>query len=132
EKAVAATSNGFHKARTLGRVAECLTDLVDRLVEPVIEVHESVCRPESCLKFLASYDLAGMLEQHHKDLEGLFLKPNSQPLLAQFASAKIQLENSKAEPAARLMIFLHRRVNQVERVYCGDRSGQAAPNGPCD
>jgi len=77
EEAVAATSNSLHKAGTLGRVAEGLTDFVDRFIDPVIEIHEGVCGPESFLNFLASYDLAGVLEQHRQDLEGLFLKPNS-------------------------------------------------------
>ena len=77
EEAVAATSNSLHKAGTLGRVAEGLTDFVDRFIDPVIEIHESVCRPDSFLNFLADYDLAGVLNQHRQDLEGLFLKPNS-------------------------------------------------------
>ena len=100
EEAVAATSNGFHKAGTLGGVAEGLTDFADRFVEPVVEIHESVRGPELLLELLASYDLAGMLEQHRQDLEGLFLKPDSQAVLAQFASAKIQFENPKTEPPA--------------------------------
>src|SRR6266851_450010 len=77
EEAVAAASNGFHKAGTLGGVAESLTDFVDRFVEPVVEIHKSVCGPESFLKFLASYDLAVVLKQHRQDLEGLFLQPDS-------------------------------------------------------
>jgi hypothetical protein len=89
EEAVTAPSNGFHKAGTLGGVAEGLTDFADRFVEPVVEIHESVRGPEFFLKFLASYDLAGVLQQHRQELEGLFLKANSQVALAQFTSAKI-------------------------------------------
>src|SRR5713101_8938808 len=77
EEAVPAASNGFHKARTLGGVAEGFPDFVDRFVEPVVEIHESVCGPEFFLKFLPSYDLAGVVKQHRQDLEGLFLKANS-------------------------------------------------------
>ena len=73
----AATSNRFHKTGTLGGVAKGLTELVDCFVDPVVEIHESVCGPEFFLKFLASYDLTGALEQHRQDLEGLFLKANS-------------------------------------------------------
>ena len=107
EEAVAATSNGFHEAGALGGVAKGLTDLVDRFVEPVIEIHESVCGPERFLNLLASDDLAGVLEQHRQDLEGLFLKPNSQAVLAQFASSKIQLENPKTEPPTRVRVLWH-------------------------
>src|SRR6266853_3339441 len=77
EEAVAATRNSFHKAGTRGRVAEGLTDFVDRFVEPVVEIHESVRAPEFFLKFIASYDLAVVLKQHRQDLEGLFLKADS-------------------------------------------------------
>src|SRR6266481_5904972 len=89
KEAVAATGNGFHKAGTLGGVAEGLADFADRFVEPVVEIHESVRGPEFLLKLLASYDLAGVLSQRRQDLKGLFLKPDSQAVLTQFARAKI-------------------------------------------
>ena len=111
EEAVSATSNGFDEAGTLGGVAEGLTNFVDRLVEPVVEIHECVRGPEFLLKFLATDDLAGVLEQHRQNLEGLLLKPDSQAALAQFASAKIHLENPKTEPPARLMVRFHAEVN---------------------
>src|ERR1700738_3637830 len=76
EEAVAVASNSFHKAGTLGRVAEGLTDFVYRLVESVVKIHESAPGPEFFLKLLASYDLAGVLKQRRQDLEGLFLQPN--------------------------------------------------------
>src|ERR1700676_3197777 len=61
KKAVAPTSNGFHKARAFGRVAEGLADFADRFVKPVIEIHKSVRGPEFFLQFLATYHLARML-----------------------------------------------------------------------
>ena len=95
EEAITATRNSFYKARTFCGVAEALADFADRSVEPVVEIQESVRRPEFLLKFLASYDLAGVLEQHRQDLEGLFLKPYPKAVPAQFAGPKIQLENPK-------------------------------------
>jgi hypothetical protein len=84
----------------------------------VVEIHEGVRGPEFFLKFLAGYDLAGMLQKHRQDLEWLFLKANSKAVLAQFAGAKIQLENPKAEPHAEVKVFLHKEVNaQRNRVY---------------
>ena len=111
KKTVAAPSYGFHKARTLSEVAEGLADFVDRFVEPVFEIHESVHGPKFFLKFLASYDLAGVFKQHRQDLEGLILKANSKAVLAQFAGTKIQLENPKVEPPARLIAFPHVELN---------------------
>jgi hypothetical protein len=51
-------------------------------------------------------------------LEWLFLKANSKPVLAQFASAKIQLENPKAESRAEMKVFLHKELTaERKRVY---------------
>src|SRR5216684_249386 len=111
EEAVAATSNGFYKAGTLGGGAEGLTDFADRFVEPVVEIHKSVRGPEFLLQLLASYELAGLLNQHGQKLEGLFLKADSQTVLAQFAGAKIQLENPKTEPPTLVKVFLHGEMN---------------------
>jgi hypothetical protein len=107
DEAVAATRNSFYKARTFGGVAKSLADFVDPFIEPVVEIDKGVLRPEFFPKFLASYDLAGVLKQHRQELEGLFLKANSQAVPAQFASAKIQLENAKPERPAKLMSFFH-------------------------
>src|ERR1700676_2286030 len=111
EEAIPAASSSFHKAGTLGGVAERFTDFVDRFVEPVVEIDKSVCRPEFFLKFLASYDLTVVLKQHGQDLEGLRLKPNSEAVLAQFAGTKIQFENPETDPFANLTVFLHGEVN---------------------
>jgi hypothetical protein len=73
----------------------------------VVEIHESVCGPELFLKLLASHDVAVVQKQHRQDLERLFLEPEAQAMLAQFACLKIQLENSKTEQPARLMVVLH-------------------------
>jgi hypothetical protein len=118
EEAVAAPSNGFHKTGTFGRIAKGLTDFVDRFVEPVVGIHESIRGPKFLLKFFASYDLSRVFKKHRQHLEGLFLKPNAQAVLVQFSSAKIQFENSKTEPPAKLMAFSHGEVNfNRARVY---------------
>src|ERR1700732_4525202 len=68
EEAVAVATNSFHKAGTLGRIAEGLTDFVYGLVKSVVEIHESARGPEFFLKLLASYELAGVLKQRGQDL----------------------------------------------------------------
>src|SRR5262245_1790868 len=111
EEAVAATTDSFDEAGTLGGVAEGLADFVDCLVEPVVEIHERVSGPEFLLKFLATDDLAGVLEQRHQDLEGLLLEPDSDAALAQFASTNIHLENPETEPPVNLRVCFHAPVN---------------------
>jgi len=76
----------------------------------VVEIHESVRGPEFLLKLFASYDLAGVLKQHRQELEGLFLKANSEAVLPQFAGAKIQFENPKTKPPVQVKVFLHGKM----------------------
>jgi hypothetical protein len=52
-----------------------------------------------------------VVKQHRQDLKGLFLKPDSQAMLAQLASLKIQFKNSKTERPANLMVILHEEAN---------------------
>src|ERR1700760_3456835 len=63
EKAVASASDGFDKAGTGRRVSERLTDLVDRFIEAMVEVHERVGGPECLVQGLASDNLAAVLDQ---------------------------------------------------------------------
>jgi len=73
----------------------------------VVEINEGVGGPKLFLKLLASDNLAGMFEERGEHLERLLLKADSQAMLAQFASSKVQFENSEAEAAAQLMVFWH-------------------------
>jgi hypothetical protein len=118
EEAVAATSNGFHKAGTLDGVAERLADFADRFVETVVEIHESIRGPELFLEFLTSYDITGALKQQGQDLEGLFLKANSQTVLTQFAGPKIELENPETEARAEVKVFLHGEMSIQGKSEC--------------
>ena len=106
-EAVTATPHRFDEAGTLGGVPERITDLVDRLVEPMAKIHEGICGPQPLLKVFAPDDLAGVLEQHRQDLEGLLLKPDLQAALAQFASTKVNLEHSKTEPPGIPIVWFH-------------------------
>jgi hypothetical protein len=115
EEAVATTSYSFDKARTLSGIAEGVTDFVDRFVKPMIEIHKSVCGPESLPKLFAGYDLARLFDQHGQDLERLFLKAYLKTTLTQFASTKIELKNPKTEPPAKLIVCPHGRVEPGPR-----------------
>jgi hypothetical protein len=100
EEAVAATSNGFHKAGTLGGVAEGLTDLLIALLRPWSKSTKS---PRARFSELLPNDLAGVLK-HRQELKGLFLKPY-RPVFA-IRRPKIQFENPKTKPPV-VKVFLH-------------------------
>jgi hypothetical protein len=62
----------------------------------MIEIDEGPLRPDFGLQFFTGHDLARSLQKCLKDEQGLFLQSDSDALLAQFAGAEIQLEDSEA------------------------------------
>jgi hypothetical protein len=105
KEAIAPTRDGLNKPGALRRIAKCLPDFVDGLVEPVIEVYEGIRGPEPLLQILAHYDLAGVLDQHGQDLKRLLLNSDLQSMLSEFAGAEIKLEDAKAKTPRKMMIF---------------------------
>ena len=83
------------------------------------------------LQFLAADDLAGVLEQHREHLEGLFLKPDAQTVLAQLAGAKIQLEDPETRAArrARSSAAMEKWILESKRTT-RSRRGRARPGRP--
>src|SRR6266849_2375869 len=94
EEPVAATGNGLNEARILRRVAQRFTNLVDGFVEAVIEVDDRPA-PKFLAQLLPGHQLSGFFQEHRQDLKRLFLQPDAQATLCQFASAKIDLEDTK-------------------------------------
>ncbi len=74
-----------------------LAQPLHRVVQALLEVNESVCRPDLLLQFVAGNDLARMLQQHLQNLQGLFLKFDLDPALAKFAGTEVRLEYSESE-----------------------------------
>jgi len=97
DEAVTAASYRLNKTRILRRIAQRLTDFIDRFVESVVEVHDSVGGPKFRLEFLTRYHLAHALEQHRQDLKRLLLQFDLQAFPAQFARSKINLESPEAD-----------------------------------
>jgi hypothetical protein len=97
EEPVTATGNGLDEARILRRVAQCFTNLVDRLVQTMIEVDDRLA-PNFLAQLLPGYQLSGFSQQHRQDLKRLLLQSDAQATLRQFAGSKIDLEDSKPQP----------------------------------
>ena len=53
------------------RVVEGFAQLPDCAVQPDLEIHERVGRPERAAEVIAAHDLAGLTEQQLQDLERL-------------------------------------------------------------
>jgi hypothetical protein len=73
----------------------------------VIEVNKCVRWPQVFLKFFSGNHFTGVLQQHRKHLEWLFLQPDLHAVLTQFTGPKIHLENSKTEAPVGLFCLLH-------------------------
>lgn len=73
----------------------------------MIEINEGVRRPEGSSQFVPGNNLSRSEQQHFQNLERLLLQTNSQSMLAQFSSSKIDLENAKAEALGTVMHKFH-------------------------
>jgi hypothetical protein len=63
----------------------------------VIEIDKGVSRPEAISQFVAGDDFAGLFQKDREDLERLFGKLKSQPVLAQFANLQIYFEDAETK-----------------------------------
>jgi hypothetical protein len=73
----------------------------------MIEINESVGGPNPLLQFVPSDDLAGMLKQDLKNLEGLLLELDPDPVLTQFSGASVQFEDTEAHQSLTRLNGMH-------------------------
>src|SRR6266404_989356 len=91
-EAVASASKSFHETRIFRGVSKSVAQAFDRGVQPVVEIHEGVCRPKPVAQFFARDYLSRFLQKHGQDLEGLFLQTDFGPIAPEFAGTKICFE----------------------------------------
>jgi len=84
------------RSRVAGLVAEGFAETVDGGVEAVLEVDEGAIGPEFAADFFAGEDFGGAREQHGEDLERLCVQLDANALAAEFASCRVELEDSEA------------------------------------
>src|SRR5262249_41804994 len=73
----------FDIARLFGRIAQGITQLLDRVVQTCIEVNKGVRRPKLLPEFVARNQVARMFEQKCKQLEGLILQFQADAVLVE-------------------------------------------------
>ena len=81
---------GFDVAGLVGRVPQHLAKSVHGGVESMIEIDECAALPKLLLKFIPSDDLTGPPYESRQNLQRLSLKPQTNPVLAQFARRLIE------------------------------------------
>jgi hypothetical protein len=73
-----------------------LPQLLDRGVDAVLEIDDSVVGPQFLLEFVAAYHLAGVLQQELEHKQGLSLQANGLLAVAQLTRPQVQFEVTKA------------------------------------
>jgi hypothetical protein len=76
----------------------------------VIEVPESIGRPEFSFDLFSCDDSSWARKQHLQNLKWLCLKPDSNPVFSEFARPQIDLEDAKNDPPGRLIHCQHRFI----------------------
>ena len=66
------------------------------VVQTLLEIDKSVCRPDLLLQLLPGDNLAGVVQQHLQDLHWLFLKFDLESVLAEFTGAKVGLKRPES------------------------------------
>jgi hypothetical protein len=77
-------------------VHQRVTEPVHCLVEAVIEVHESIARPEFGFELFSRYKLARTLEQNGEYLKRLSLQGKLAAFPAEFTSFEVNLKVAKS------------------------------------
>jgi len=84
------------------RIAKDFAQLADRCVQTIVEVDESICRPELLVKRLAAYQLSLLLQQSNQHLEGFLLQMKLSTAFPQFACFRVGFKWTKAKGAGKL------------------------------
>ena len=77
------------------RIAECLAQPVDGIIQPVVEVSEGVGRPQFLSQLLSRHHLTGTLQQTNENLERLILKLDLAAVLAELTRPQISFKGPK-------------------------------------
>ena len=73
----------------------------------MVEIYESIVRPELAAEFLAAHELSRVGKQGYQDKERLALELDLDSFFSQFPRAKIKLENAEADCSHRRRKFFH-------------------------
>jgi hypothetical protein len=75
DESVAAAGQGFDESRVVGRITQSISQPLDGIVQPMVEVDEGVGWPQPAAEILSRNQLTWLLQKHGKNLEGLVGKP---------------------------------------------------------
>src|SRR5262245_40944267 len=98
---ISALRKSFYKSRVRGGVSQRFSKLVNRRVQPLVEVAEAVTRPETLSQFFTANDLPGTIQKSCQHEKWLLLEPDGTTVLAQLSSGNIRFVRAESEPLLR-------------------------------
>src|ERR1700694_2347771 len=96
-KAIATPRQRLDESWAVPGISQRLAQLIDRRVQTVVEVDESIGRPVLGTKLFAGYYLAGPLQQGRENVKRLFLELDPHTLLAQLYRPQVYFKGSEAQ-----------------------------------
>ncbi|MGB7590352.1 MAG: hypothetical protein WCD04_18060 [Terriglobia bacterium] len=106
-EAVAVARQGLDKARVLRRVIQRLAQSANRVIQAVFMITERLPRPEDAVYLLARHYVIGALEEHHQNLQRLFLQVDLFVSGPQFSCVSIELKVSETDRVWKMGAHFH-------------------------
>jgi len=98
-KPVSPAGQRFDISRLVDRIAQHFAHVRNSVVKAMVEVDESIGRPNLGPKFVASHDITGAVQQGREYLERLALEVELYAAFPQFARTNVQLKGVEAKSA---------------------------------
>src|SRR6266478_6810419 len=117
EEAISMFRESLDKPGFFRRVAQSISQLLDRGVQAVIEGTECVLRPKSLTQLVSRNDFAGVLQQQRKQPERLFLQLYLDAFLVQLSRTEINSKVAEAHEPPAWSGSIHRRSEWMGAVY---------------
>ncbi len=96
QKAVAAFRHRLNVKRVFGAIPKRVTNLLDREVHALVEVHEGIAGPQRRLDLLPGHEQPGAIRQKAQQPKGLRLDANGAAALEEAFCLEIELEGTEA------------------------------------
>ena len=97
DEPVSAARKCLDESRSVGGVAQYLSQARDGVVEAVVKVNKGIGWPDLGVQLFAGHQIATASEQNLEYLQGLTLQTELNAVLLEFTSAYIQLKNVETQ-----------------------------------
>jgi hypothetical protein len=75
-QSIATPGQGLDVPRVVRGIPQGTAQGLDRRIDAMVEIHNSIARPQPSIDFLAGYNLAPTFKEHPQDLKHLFSEEN--------------------------------------------------------